>query len=346
MRKVTLQMIADQVGVSKALVSKALSNDPAVNNGTREEIWKTAHEMGYSFDKLRKSSVYAKTGNIAVLMPEAYLSDIEYWGKIIRGIDRELQSHDFSMILSGVDISVDPQEGLPSSINEQKVDGALLLGHMPESYVKALDAKGMSCVLVDSNIQNGKHDHILANNYLGACEATNRLLQAGHRSLAFVGDMETAWSFRERDRGFEDTVREHNKGSLEQVSVTWVRGLGVSGRGNYTNAEFVEKLRLAITEEKVTGFFCANDMLAIEVLRQLSNWGYRCPEQASVIGFDDLSLAEFMIPKLTTVRVPKEDIGSRAVRAVLDRIKHPDTVSELIQLETELIERDTVMSPQ
>ncbi|MEK5253227.1 LacI family DNA-binding transcriptional regulator [Paenibacillus sp. FSL F4-0125] len=342
MKKVTLQMIAEQVGVSKALVSKALSNDPAVNNSTREEIWRMAQDMGYRFDKLRKSSQFTKTGNIAVLMPEAYLDDIEYWGKIIRGIDKELSAYDFSMILSGINISLEPEEGLPSSISESKADGALLLGHIPESYMKALDAIELPFVLVDSNVPSAEHDHILANNYIGAYSATKKLIECGHHRLAFVGDIETAWSFKERDRGFEEAVNDHNAAGGDQASITWVRGVGVSGRGNYTNSEFMDKLRLSITEQQVTGFFCANDMLAIELLRYLMEWGYRCPEDFSVIGFDDLSLAEFMIPKLTTIQVPKEQMGSRAVKTIFERIKHPGTVAEQILLATKLIERSTV----
>ncbi|GGJ13267.1 LacI family DNA-binding transcriptional regulator [Paenibacillus hunanensis] len=344
MKKVTLQMIAEQVGVSKALVSKALSNDPAVNNSTREQIWKTAQDMGYRFDKLRKSSQFTKTGNIAVLMPEAYLDDMEYWGKIIRGIDKELSGYDFSMMLSGIDISLEPKEGMPSSISESKVDGALLLGHVPEDYIKAIEAAEIPFVLVDSNIQNVEYDHVLANNYIGAYNATMKLLQSGHRTLAFVGDMETALSFKERDRGFEEAAKDHNSNASadDQARITWVRGLGVSGRGNYTNSEFMDKLRSSIVDEQVTGFFCANDMLAIEALRYLTEWGYRCPEDVSIIGFDDLTLAEFVIPRLTTVQVPKEHMGSRAVKTILDRIKHHETVAEQILLSTRLIERDSV----
>ncbi|MCQ4086355.1 LacI family DNA-binding transcriptional regulator [Saccharibacillus sp. JS10] len=340
MKKITLQMIAEHVGVSKALVSKALANDPAVNNNTREAIWKTAQDMGYRFDKLRKSSLYAKTGNIAVLMPEAYLEDIEYWGKIIRGIDKELSTHDFSMLLSSVNVSVENKGELPSSITEAKVDGALLLGHIPESYMIVLEKKGLPFVLVDSNIQNVEHDHILANNYLGAYSAVQQLIEQGHQNLAFVGDVETAWSFRERERGFAEAIKDHD--DAYNIQITYVRGVGVSGKGNYITSEFEEKLRASISEKKVTAFFCANDMLAIESLRFLTEWGFRCPDDFSIVGFDNLSLSEYMIPKLSTVEVPKEDMGSRAVRSVLERIKNPESVTEQVLLATRFIERSSV----
>ncbi|WP_438431805.1 LacI family DNA-binding transcriptional regulator [Gorillibacterium sp. sgz500922] len=343
MKKVTLQMIADRVGVSKALVSKALGGDPAVNDGTREEIRRTAQEMGYRFDKLRKSSVQRRTGNIAVLMPEAYLSDMEYWSKLIGGVSKALAAQEFSMLLANIDPSLEPEEGMPAGLAD-KADGALLLGHIPAAYRKTLDDLGLPYVLVDSNDPLARHHHVLANNFLGAYEATAYLLEAGHRKLAFVGDREAAWSFRERHRGFEEALRDFNQSAAEdQAASLRVRGLGVSGRGNYVHgAEFEEQLRAAISAEAVTAFFCANDTLAIETMRLLFEWKLKCPEDFSIIGFDDLSLAQFMIPKLTTVSVPKEGIGARAVESVLELTRNPDRPCEQVLLRTELIERESV----
>lgn len=342
MKKITLQMIADQVGVSKALVSKALSNDPAVNDQTRETIWRTAGEMGYRIEKLKKATAFSKTGNIAVLMPQAYLSDIEYWGKVIRGIDKSLSEHGYSMILSGIDIGSTPEESLPSSIVDGKVDGALLMGHMPEEYVSALSARSFPTVLVDSSLPNPPFDHVLANNYAGAYSAAEALLAAGHRKLAFVGDPETAWSFRERARGFVEGVADFNARTGETASVSEIRGIGVSGKGNYTSPEFADRLKLALQSEAVDALFCANDMLALEAIRQLREYGLDCPDDISVIGFDDLSLSGYMQPALTTVRVPKERIGIRAAELLIRRLRQPSGAAEQVLLATTLIERSSV----
>lgn len=81
MKKITMQVIADKLGVSKALVSKALANDPAVSDTTRELIWHTAEHMGYRIKSVKKASSFANTRNVAVLMPRAYVDDFEYWGQ-------------------------------------------------------------------------------------------------------------------------------------------------------------------------------------------------------------------------------------------------------------------------
>ncbi|MDB5053083.1 MAG: LacI family transcriptional regulator [Bacilli bacterium] len=345
MKKITLQIIAEKLNVSKALVSKALSNDPAVNEGTRETIWKTAEEMGYRIKNTRKSTRDLRMGNIAVLMPRAYLDDMEYWGKVIRGIDKELENNGYSMILSSIDISLSPKEGLPTSIYEKKVDGAIVMGHLPDSYFKALEARKFPFVMVDASLLNLTIDHVLANNFLGAFHATGTLLEAGHRKLAFVGDAETSWSFRERSRGFEEAIRYFNATSAEKASFVTIQGIGVSGKGMYTAPEFTQNIHRYLVEDKVntvTAMFCANDLCAMESLKILNNYNLICPDDVSIIGFDNLTITEQMTPKLTTVSVPKAAIGSRAVQMILRRIENPDYISEWVLISTLLIERASV----
>jgi DNA-binding LacI/PurR family transcriptional regulator len=342
LKKVTMQMIADKIGVSKALVSKALSNDPTVSEETRERIWQTAQEMGYRFDSLRKKPSAFRTGNIAVLMPEVYLRDMQYWGRVIRGIDRELSASGVSMMMSGIDPSADAGDSLPVMIKERKVDGLLLLGHIPAKTVALLERLEMPLVLVDSDVNFGRLDHVMANNRQGAFEATMHLLQAGHRNVAFVGDPESAWSFGERERGFEEAVSAFRRSSEAGVETVKIRGIGVSGNGNYVRDSFPEQLRQAVHAHRVTGLFCANDMLALETIRQLKAWNLDCPADVSVVGFDDVALAELSNPGLTTVRVPKESIGSRAVKLLLERIRSGRSEPELIQLYTELVARGSV----
>jgi DNA-binding LacI/PurR family transcriptional regulator len=347
LKKVTLQMIADKLDVSKALVSKALSNDPAVNEGTKETIWETAEAMGYRLKNPRRPAPSARTGNLAVLMPRAYLDDMEYWGKVIHGIEKELANHSFSMILSSIDIALPPREGLPSSIYENKVDGAVVMGHLPDSYIEALKASSFPFVMVDANLLDASIDHVLANNFLGAYQATEYLLAAGHRRLGFVGDADTSWSFRERSRGFEEAIRDFNrKGTAAEkgkASFCSIEGIGVSGKGMYVADEFDMALQEQVKgTDPVTGLFCANDLTAFEALKAVGKAGLSCPNDVSIIGFDDLTLTEFMHPMLTTVRVPKADIGSRAALMIIRRIENPDSTPEHVLLSTTLMERASV----
>lgn len=349
MKKITLQMIADQLEVSKALVSKALSNDPSVNDRTREAIWKKAEELGYRIKPpARKALPGTRTGNIAVLMPRAYLCEMEYWGRIITGIDRELEHNGYSMMLSGLDIALPPEEGLPTSVYENKADGAIVLGHLPETYTDVFRERGFPFVLADANRLQPAIDHVMANNFMGAYEAVGKLLAAGHRKLAFVGDAATSWSFLERERGFATAIEQYAEDVGRRATYVRISGIGVSGEGMYVLPALAEGLRAHVVDEReepVTALFGANDLCAVEALKRLNEWNVTCPDDISVIGFDNLSLTGLMTPHLTTVSVPKEAIGARAVQLILRRLDRPDTVPELVLLSTALIERDSVKPP-
>ncbi|WP_020619232.1 LacI family DNA-binding transcriptional regulator [Paenibacillus daejeonensis] len=343
MNKVTLQMIADRLNVSKALVSKALSGDSAVNEGTKETIWKTAEEMGYRFKKPKPSSAEVHSGMMAVLMPRAYLDDMEYWGNVIQGIEKELLKHNFSMLLSSIDISLPPKEGLLSAIEDHKVNGAIVMGHLPNNYIDALKEKHFPFIILDANMHDPTLDHVLANNYLGAYEASIYLMEQGHRNLAFVGDPDTSWSFKERYRGFREAVMDYAKRCGEPVWAKLIGGVGVSGTGMYTHPELDQGIRDSVTQNSpITAMFCANDLTAFETLKRLNELGKQCPDDVSIVGFDDTTLAKLLRPNLTTVKVPKTAIGGRAAELILRRIRYPEVAPGLVMLSTELVTRDSV----
>ena len=344
MERVTMQMIADRLGVSKALVSKALSNDPAVNDVTKNNIWSLAKEMGYRFKTAKSDRPVSVTGNIVVLMPSAYLDDFEYWGQVIRGIHAETAFRGITMMLAGIDIALPASEGMPPVVEEGKVDGVVALGHLPDSYIAALKILGIPFVMVDANRVDPSVDHVMANNYWGAWSAVQYLLGEGHRSLAFVGDPESAYSFRERKRGFIQAVEEFSASHPgEGARVCFIGGMGVSGTGNYVNEEFAATLQEHVTgEAAATAMFCANDMVAIEVLRLLNSWGIDCPGEVSVLGFDDLIYSQHISPQLTTMSVPRTEIGQKAVQLLFRRIESPLAITEFVLLPTVMVLRGSV----
>ncbi|MEK0314571.1 LacI family DNA-binding transcriptional regulator [Cohnella sp. 56] len=347
MKKVTLQMIADKVGVSKALVSKALSHDPAVKDETKNDIWRTAEELGYPVHlrNNKRDKPRVKTGYIAVIMPRAYLNDFEYWGRIMRGIEQAISEKGYTMILAGIDLA-SVSDTLPAAIKVDKIDGALVLGHIAESAIEELESRNIPFAMIDTSLLSPDLDHILSNNYLGAYDAVGRILKVGHRQIGFVGDVDSAWSFTERARGCVDAVKMFNAASPNtKATIEWISGVGASGTGNYIKPEFGEQLIQAIhSKSPVTAFFCANDMFAFDTINRLAEEGMSSPEDYSIVGFDDLSLAGMMHPKLTTVRVAKESIGYRAVEILLRRIAQPDSQSEVVMVGTKFVERDTLRS--
>ena len=343
MKKVTLQVIADELQLSKSLVSKALSNQNGVSEETREKVRLTAIKLGYPTNSSGVFVHSSKTGNIAVLIPRVDLDDLEYWGKIIKSIESELSKKSFSLILSGVDPAVSTREGIPGCITVRKVDGAFVLGLMPTAYILAVLSTGVPVVLIDSFNMELKLDHVLAENFLGGYDAARYVLERGHCRIGFVGDVEYSISFEERFRGFTTAIREYRKensvAEIEEFQITDSRG---DSRIPFSIDQCREVLR---GNGRPTALICANDPIAFDVLQLLEDMKIRCPEEISVIGFDNTGKCDWVSPALTSVDVCKEAIGARAVEMLLRRMTDPQLRPEHILITTQIVSRASV-APQ
>ncbi|MEK0315689.1 substrate-binding domain-containing protein [Cohnella sp. 56] len=339
-KKVTMQSIADELLLSKSLVSKALSNQPGVSEDTRERVRLTAMKLGYPINSSILSVPSAKTGNIAVLLPREDLKDFEYWGKILHGIEKELSEKQLSMIVGGLDASLPTNEGMPSCIADRRVDGALILGLVPLGYILAIKASGIPIVLVDSQNYQLKLDHVFAENYIGGYEATRFLLEKKHRKIGFLGDVQYSASFTERFRGFTAAIQDYradNRTEIEEFHLT------ASKRENFFPYSIRQLEEILEKGQRPTALFCGNDPVAFDVLQQLEKRGMASPIDISLIGFDNVQKCEWTTPKLTSVDACKETMGVRAVQLLLRRMENPDERSEHVRITTDIIERNSVL---
>ncbi|WP_411334021.1 LacI family DNA-binding transcriptional regulator [Metabacillus indicus] len=334
---ITMQDIADKLNVSKALVSKALSNKPGVNVKTKEKIRLIAMEMGYSFNSSKSFVPDSQTGNMAVLLPRKFYEDLEYWGILLQGIEYELQKYDFSMMISTIDAESADGLQLPICIENRKVDGALILGNIPLSIITGVQTYGMPIVLVDSINFSSHFDHVLTQNFYGSYEAANFVLEKGFKRVAFVGDESFSWSFSERLRGYKAAIAERtalpSKSVIESSVLT---GIG----GDYVNDEFEKKLLDVLKEGTQPCFVAANDPVALECIRIAERNGFSCPADFSIIGFDNISKAQWN--DLTTVDVDKKGIAQKAVELMIGRLRETEGRTVQMMLSTEIIERKTV----
>ncbi|WP_309119132.1 substrate-binding domain-containing protein [Paenibacillus sp.] len=342
MKKVTLQMIADQLQISKSLVSKALANQKGVNEETKEKVRLTAMNMGYMINSSALSISASRTGNVAVVVPRSDLKDFEYWGRILHGIEKALSEKSFSMILSGIDPNVATSEGLPSCVTDRKVDGALVLGAVPLAYILAIQVTGIPVVLVDvPHFVQMKLDHVLAENNLGGYDATKYLLDRNHRRIGFVGDVSYASSFAARHAGFLDAVKDfktEREVEIEAVSFTDARGDSIIPY-SLGDAD-IERIR----ETGLTGLVCGNDPVAFEVMQSLERVGLSCPQDVSLIGFDNVQKCQWVTPALTSIDACKETMGTRSAEMLFRRMQQTDFRAEHVRITTEIIERESVRS--
>ena len=332
-KDVTMDDIAIGLKISKSLVSRALSDSYGVSDEMRNKIKLTAINMGYKF-KIKKRERFSQTESITIIVERHDLLDSGFWVKIINGIEKELNKKGISVFLSVIEN--DDEDTMPLSIRQMKTDGVLILGQIPLKHVISVSTSGLPMVLVDSQYSHLKFDHVMANNYTGAYEATEHLINHGHKRIGFVGAASYSYSFKERLRGFMDCIGSQSSNEIVSWQIT-------DHFDDFETPFSIKQFKsVIVTQERPTALLCANDISAFKVYEILSEVGLKIPEDVSIIGFDNVPKSEWVSPPLSTVHIPKTDMGERAVDLLIKRIENPDKSLELVLVGTHLVKRESV----
>lgn len=344
-KKVTMQQIADHVGVSKFAVSKALAGKSGVSAETREKIIGAATQLGYFVQKKTKtaaskassgSSEKSQGDTIIVLIPNVRYQNRHsfYWGRIIDGITNGLEEHRIGIMIVTEHIT----DNFAKLINPEGVLGLIGVGLISNQLLLEIRNLGIPFVMVDHEDPLIPSDSLFMNNYECVRRVTNYLLGNGHRKLQFVGNIRYSRSFTDRWLGYRSILEEQDI-PLQQ----YPRLLSFEGDNRSEMTEALDVILHDLQREQglPTAFVCANDSIAICVMTVLMKMGIDIPGQVSVTGFDNIEDAALSKPTLSTVHVNKEALGQRAVETLLWRIAHADGPKERILLSGDFVVRES-----
>ncbi|MFC5404156.1 LacI family DNA-binding transcriptional regulator [Cohnella soli] len=348
-KKMTMQQIADHVGLSKFAVSKALSGKSGVSPDTREKIIQAATQLGYFSQKRNKLAASRPTvptrrpstdrDTIVVLLPNVREQNRQstFWGRIIDGITEGLEINSLGMMIVTEHIT----DNFAKLINADAVLGLIGVGLISNQLLLEIRKLGIPFVLVDHEDSLIPSDVLFMNNYECVRKATNYLLGNGHNQLQFVGNVRHSRSFFDRWLGFRSLLEEQGFELLQENKLLEFEGINRS--------EMTEQLEPILRELKGAGrlptaFVCANDSIAICMMTALMKLGVEVPGEVSICGFDNIEDASLFSPKLSTVHVNKEALGQRAVETLIWRISHPDAPKEKILLAGDFVPRESTAS--
>ncbi|MEK4235664.1 LacI family DNA-binding transcriptional regulator [Paenibacillus sp. FSL R5-0470] len=351
-KKVTMQKIADHLGVSKFVVSKSLSGKAGVNETTRERVIQAASQLGYFTQKnafvqgvKRTPPVGGSDRNkqsVLVLMPNirSQTQDSLYWGKIVDGIALALDQEGLGMVI----ISENRADNFVNILNPSGILGLVGVGEISTSLLLEVHRIGLPMVLIDHEDPLIPSDTVFANNVDSMARLTNHLMGTGHTQMHFIGNIGFSRSFRDRWIGFRSALEESGiRLPLEDDANLFLEGVEEEVfQEDFKN--WVMKRKKAKTLP--TALVCANDKTALTVSDILKAEGLNIPGDISVTGFDNIEDASRGIPPLTTVHVPKEAMGRAAVEKLLSRIGHPSAPLEKILIAADIVHRDSVDIPR
>lgn len=342
--KITIQDMADELGLSRNTVSKILNGKYTGPDDKRNRVLQKAIDVQYKgygvHDQLEnKESDLLKTKNIMILS-KGNFKNSNFFSNIIDGVQKVIRESTCNIMVSIILEDDLKSLRIPPNINKNVVDGIICIEVFSKAYIEKLLALGIPLVFVDFYYSPreiaGKYDVIMMDNEYNVYELTKRLIDRGLKKIGFVGDTKHCRGFHERFKACRDALRDAGIYNIEENSIIYPNG------SDYFDVQWMERTLLS-KKELPEAFVCANDSLAVCTLRGLQAIGKSVPNQVELISFDNALESELINPKLTTVGIFKYDIGIAAAENLLLRIQEPERKSQIIYVQTEIIERDSTM---
>jgi LacI family transcriptional regulator len=330
-RRITSRDIAREAGVSQPTVSRALRGDPRVAPTTAALVQATARRLGYVPDAAAQTLITRRTGTVAIVV-----ADITnpFYPELVEALHDDLGRAGYRTVLLNERTDA---RGVDTLMRAGVVDGAIVATATLDDRTRTLlrDERAPIVQLV-REVEGVNRDAVVSDNPGGAALAAELLARLGHKRIGQISGPPDTSTARDRDHGFAT--------ALERLGLP--RDPELRRAGEYAHRTGYQWcLELLDLPEPPTAIFCGNDVIALGALDAARRRGRRVPEQLSIVGFDDISLAGWESFRLTTVRQPLAQMAHAAVQALVRRIEGDDGEPRRTVFPTELIQRSTTGPP-
>jgi LacI family transcriptional regulator len=329
-RRLTMREIARQAGVSVATVSRVINQPELVAEETRVAVQQIVKSNHYVSHGMAMSLASDRSSTLGLVIPTITNS---IYASSTQAIQQVAQRAGYTVLLGVSEFAPEEEEKLIRQLVGRRVDGIILTGgeRSPDLY-DMLQRNGVPYIVTWKLTDGGSHPCVSFDNYEAGRIAMRHLTDLGHRRIGLVcGRSNVNDRARERRRAYED--------ALTELGIAIEPGLIFE-----RDFEFIEGRaamhRMLQDQERPTAVFCANDIQAIGALVECFDTGLRVPQDISIIGFDDLPVAQYTQPQLTTIRVPAKRMGHVAASKLIDWLKHAAEPT-MEELPVELVIRGT-----
>lgn len=326
--QVTIRDVAARAGVSHQTVSRVINGYERVNPETRQRVELAIAELGYSPNAIARFMARGKSHTLACISPN--LTDYTF-ACIIEGAATDARQHDYFLISASAKDIPTFKSLLEELVSSRRTDGLLVINpYMDERYTFL--PMNVPLVFLGAQPRGESIDCVCLDEELAGWTATQHLLDLGHQHITLItGPMQEDCS-QSRQAGYQD--------ALNLAGIDFDPTLVESGNWSATSGyEAIQ--RLLARKKHFSAVFAQNDRMAVGAIRALREAGKEIPQDVSVIGFDDMPLATYFDPSLTTMRQDMLAIGQEAARLLISRIENPDYPHQQIRFAAQLIVRSS-----
>lgn len=333
-RRPSIVDVAKACGVVPSTVSNALSGKNYVSDKTRKLVQETADRLGYRANTLARSLRLQRSWSIGLIL--ANISN-PFYPEVARGVEDIAAEEDWNVILCNTDYQSRKQDQYLEILLDRHVDGIILASHPNEHHVRQLRDMDVPFVLLNKGHGLIEGDFVGVDNRHGSALAVDHLYDLGHRRIAYIQGHRESDAADQRYEGFQAAMSRHGL-SIDPDHV-------FSGEFDFVSGEQAVRQFLKHAPHP-SAIVAASDLMAMGAIKALAQNDLRVPDDVSVVGFDDILFAGMPRVGLTTIRIPKWDLGAAAARILLERIQEevPSEAHTIIE-PTELIVRDTTAAP-
>ncbi len=330
-KSVRMADIAKELGVSTVTVSKALSDQKGVSEEMREKIKELATQMGYKAVGSGKDGGHPSY-NIGVLVLETYIEKYSsfYW-EFYQKINTSAGKENCFVLLEFLGAESEEQLALPKLIQENKIDGLMILGQLSTEYLEMLrEHTNVPKVYMDFYDRRVQADSVISNSFYGAYHVTDYLFEMGHEEIGYVGTVLVTESITDRYLGYYKAIMEHGKEPRKEWMI----------QDRESHIEIYEQLELP--KDLPSAFVCNSDLAASKLIKALKEKGYRVPEDISVVGYDDYLYPGLCDIGITTYSVDMEKMSQVGMEMLLERMGGSENPYIMQVIEGKFIKRDSV----
>ncbi len=333
--KMRIKDVAREAGVSTATVSHVINNTRFVSEATRAKVLRAIERCDYYPNALARSLASGRSSTLGLL-----ISDIAnpFFPELVKSIETVAYDKGYEVILANTDYNEERTLNAVKRFIERKVAGvALMTSEFDQGLIHELTRQRVPVVFLDIGSPGVCMSSVVVDYETGISEAISHLVWLGHRKIAYIGGPNRLRSATKRLEAFRDSLAYH----LPDAPPPEI----YEGDFRLESGRRIAR-EMLIASEMPTAIVVANDMMALGVMQELRRRGLHVPDDLSIVGFDDIAFTSLCQPLLTTVCLPRAELGRKAVEALMATIEHPEQQGVEINVPTFFVLRDSTAPPK